>query len=195
MKLPKLLKWFSVARLFITKSFVATLLAITLGFTTVTSSLAFAHQQKTAITTILFNPRTQNIEVMHRFNMHDAEHAVREIFDKKADIISSADTQKRFALYVGERFHLATQDGQLLNLASVGYEAEGKFFWVYQETSQISDLDSLLVQHDALRDLWPSQTNTVNIEGNGKIKTLTFTENIELLKVEFESSDSHHNSK
>lgn len=178
MQLPKILKWLSVA----------TLLVVTL----VASSITFAHQQKTAITTVLFNPRTQNIEVMHRFNMHDAEHAVREIFDKTADIISSEETQKRFSSYVGERFHLATQDGQLLELTSVGYEAEGKFFWVYQETSQISDLDMLLVQHDALRDLWPRQTNTVNIEGNGKIKTLTFTENIELLKVEFESKNSHH---
>ena len=37
---------------------------------------AVAHQQKIAITTVLFNPRTENIEIMHRFNLHDAEHAV-----------------------------------------------------------------------------------------------------------------------
>ncbi len=41
---------------------------------------AAAHQQKIAITTVLFNPRTQNIEIMHRFNLHDAEHAVKALF-------------------------------------------------------------------------------------------------------------------
>lgn len=44
-----------------------------------------AHQIKAAITTVLFNPRTENIEVMHRFNLHDAEHAVKALFDKRAD--------------------------------------------------------------------------------------------------------------
>ncbi|MDG1816469.1 MAG: hypothetical protein P8H22_10245, partial [Glaciecola sp.] len=36
-----------------------------------------AHQQKSGLTTVLFNPRTNNIEVMHRVYMHDAEHAVK----------------------------------------------------------------------------------------------------------------------
>ena len=46
-----------------------------------------AHQQKEAITRVLFNPRTGNIEVMHRFLLHDAEHAVKELVDAKADIL------------------------------------------------------------------------------------------------------------
>ena len=149
---------------------------------------ASAHQQKAAISKVLFNPRTQNIEVMHRFYMHDAEHAVREIFSKSADIIKSKETQEKFARYVADRFSIATQDGKALPLTEVGFEADGKFFWVYQETAQLKDLQNLVVRHNALRDLWPSQVNTVNFEGKGKIKTLTFEDNTELLKVEF----GHH---
>lgn len=152
----------------------------------VTTSV-FAHQQKTAITTVLFNPRTDNIEIMHRFVMHDAEHAVKEIFDKDADILKSPETQQRFADYVGKRFSVANANGEPLPLSQVGFEVEGKFFWVYQETKQLENHDALIVQHNALRDLWPKQTNTVNFEGLGKIKTLTFTDNIELLQVEFAS--------
>lgn len=151
----------------------------------IAATQAFAHQQKTAITTVLFNPRTENIEVMHRFNMHDAEHAVKRIFDKEADILNNKDTQKRFSEYVNKRFLIADKQGTILPLSSVGFEVQGKFFWVYQETQQLENLDNLIVKHDALRDLWPTQTNTVNFEGIGKIKTLTFTENVELLKVEF----------
>lgn len=148
---------------------------------------ALAHQQKTAITTVLFNPRTDNIEIMHRFNMHDAEHAVKEIFNKEADILSSVETQQRFADYVSQRFAVAKEDGEVLPLSQVGFEVEGKFFWVYQETKQLENHHTLIVQHNALRDLWPKQTNTVNFEGLGKVKTLTFTDNVELLQVEFKT--------
>ncbi len=31
------------------------------------------------------------------------------------------------------------------------------------------------MSHGALRDLWPAQVNMVNVEGKGKVKTLTFS--------------------
>ncbi len=127
---------------------------------------AQAHQIKAAITTVLFNPRTENIEVMHRFNLHDAEHAVKALFDKHADIMDDAKTQQDFADYVS------------------------KHFWVYQETAQPPEIEGLKIRHDALRDLWPSQVNTINVEGNGPLKTLTFTDNVTLLEVSFNSE--HH---
>ncbi|MFT4938028.1 MAG: hypothetical protein ACI88A_001051 [Paraglaciecola sp.] len=149
------------------------------------SSAVFAHQQKIAISTVLFNPRTQNIEVMHRFNMHDAEHAAREIFGKNADIIDSEKTKQQFSDYVNQRFEMHSENGQLLALKPVGYELVGKFFWVYQETVQPVTLKNITIRHDALRDVWPSQVNTINIEGRGDLQTLTFSDSIELLTVEF----------
>jgi hypothetical protein len=149
------------------------------------SCWAQAHQQKAAISTVLFNPSTANIEVMHRFNMHDAEHAVREIFGKDADIIDSPITQQQFSEYVNQRFVIYKQEGEVLPLTLVGHELDGKHFWVYQETAQVSELKNLTVRHNALRDLWPSQVNTINIEGKGELKTLVFSDSIELLKVEF----------
>ncbi len=67
------------------------------------STAAQAHQIKAAITTVLFNPRTENIEVMHRFNLHDAEHAVKALFDKHADIMDDIETQQQFADYVAHQ--------------------------------------------------------------------------------------------
>ena len=43
---------------------------------------ALAHQQRAAITKVLFNKNTGNLEVMHRFFLHDTEHAVQMLFDK-----------------------------------------------------------------------------------------------------------------
>ncbi|MBU2978398.1 DUF6702 family protein [Alteromonas sp. C1M14] len=160
------------------------LLALLL-FSTATS----AHQIKAAITTVLFNPRTENIEIMHRFNLHDAEHAVKALFDKKADILDDEATQKEFAEYIEARFALLDINKQPLALNTVGYEVDGKFFWVYQETAQPPALEGLTIRHDALRDLWPDQINTLNVEGQGDVKTLTFRDNVELLSVEFQR---HH---
>ena len=139
--------------------------------------VAYAHQQKAAITTILFNQRTNNIEVMHRFVMHDAEHAVKRLFDGNADIYNSEQTQQRFMNYVIERFGIADQQGNQIPLKQVGHEIDGKHMWVYQEAPQPIAISGISVAHNALRDIWPSQTNTVNVEGKGAIKTLTFSAN------------------
>ncbi len=147
-----------------------------------------AHQQKSAISTVLFNPRTKNIEIMHRFRVHDAEHAVKQIFGKSADIIDSKKTQAQFGNYVNQRFSLFDSNEQPMPLKMVGVELDGKFFWVYQETALSSlsnQLDNMTIRHDALRDIWPEQVNTINIEGKGKLQTLTFTDSVELLTLTF----------
>lgn len=144
---------------------------------------AFAHQQKAAITKVLFNPRTGNIEVMHRFYLHDAEHAVRQIFGQKADILASKETQSLFADYVGERFAMTDDGVSPLPLSSVGFEIERQFFWVYQETPARDGIEELTFRHDALRDLWPSQINTINVEGVGDVKTATLEGSVEVQTV------------
>jgi hypothetical protein len=152
------------------------------------AGVASAHQQKAAISTVLFNPRTQNIEIAHRFDIHDAEHAVKEIFGKDADILDSTITQQQFSDYVQQRFFLYTAGKEKLDLKLVGHEVEGKFFWVYQETAVPPTLQNMVVRNDALRDIWPLQVNTINIEGRGDLQTLTFSDSVTLLEVNFGSS-------
>ena len=156
------------------------------------STTAQAHQIKAAITTVLFNPRTENIEVMHRFNLHDAEHAVKALFDKHADIMDDVKTQQQFADYVAKHFAILNAAGESLKLADVGFEVEGKHFWVYQETAEPPVLEGIKIRHDALRDLWPKQVNTLNVEGKGDIKTLTFADSVNLLEVSFKGQHSDH---
>ena len=143
-----------------------------------------AHELKTALSTVLFNKRTGNIEVVHRFNIHDAEHAVREVFGRSADIVGSKETQDTFADYVVERFSLLNIEGVPVPLEYLGFEVDGKFFWIYQE-APITESKGLILGHGALREIWPDQINTVNIEGRGDIQTLTFTGGAEYLSVDF----------
>ena len=145
----------------------------------------FAHQQKSGLTTVLFNPNTNNIEVMHRVYMHDAEHAVKTLFDKSADIINSEATQQQFAQYVAQRFAIYDEMSQAFALDLIGFEVDGRHFWIYQETAQPANIGKLTVRHDVLRDIWPEQNNLINFEGTGDVKSLEFADSVELLSVEF----------
>ena len=143
-----------------------------------------AHEMKSAITKVLFNQRTGNIEIMHRFYVHDAEHAVKKLLDKSADLIAKQSTRDSFALYVSSHFQLKS-DGQDLKLSLVGNELDGRFFWVYQEVAIPKNLTHLQLRHDSLQSLWPDQVNVINIEGRGKVKTLKFTPEQQWQQVQF----------
>lgn len=149
------------------------------------SSVA-AHQLKSAVTTILFNERTGNIEVMHRFVLHDAEHAVGELFNKsQADIHTDEETRALFAAYALESFNLASLQDEPIELEPVGYQVDGRDFWVYQETPIPTNLQGLAIRQKALQELWSEQQNLVNIEGKGEIKSLQFNAQDEWLTVSF----------
>jgi hypothetical protein len=152
---------------------------------TVWANTSFAHQQKSAETTMLITKDGKRLEVSHRFYLHDTEHAVQALLDKDADILSSTKTQQQFAGYVEKQFTAHTLNYNPLLLKSVGYEVEGKFFWVYQEVELSGKLEGLKVRNGSLRDLWPTQVNMVNIEGQGNVRTLYFDDQEDWLTVKF----------
>jgi hypothetical protein len=163
------------------------------------TSHAYAHQQKAGVTNIVLNPRTQVLEVMHRLYMHDAEHAVKHLWSKDADIIASRETQTKFAEYVASRFGLYDKNEQAYALKLVGFEVEGRFFWVYQEMPLPTDLTELTVRHQVLQDIWSAQQNLVNIDvpinganvngasadGQTTTHSMQFTDKVDVLSVRF----------
>lgn len=133
--------------------------------------VSHAHQQKEAYITLLFNERTSNIEVSHRFLLHDAEHGLALILKGAGDLTSDEITQQRFADYVQQNFSLRNADDKALSLTTVGHEVEGKYFWVYQELN-IPATNQLKLKHTALHELWPTQTNHINVEKDGWVKSV-----------------------
>ena len=149
-------------------------LAVLMLATLFVASPALAHQQKEAVTRVLFNDRTGHIEVMHRFLLHDAEHATRKLFGGEADLLGRAEDRQRFEGYVHRRFSLKNQDGHAIALEPIGHEIDGRYLWVYAETTIPDGLTALTLSHDALRDVWPEQVNLVNVERNKKVRSATF---------------------
>ncbi len=149
------------------------------------SVTTLAHQQKAGITNVLINQRSGKVEVAHRFYLHDAEHAIKHLFGKSADIYRDEETQQRFADYLSSEFAMRAGDGEPLKLDTLGYELEGKFIWVYLEMDIPKPLPKTLwFKQGALRALWSKQINTVNIEArnakgarlsDGKALSLSFS--------------------
>ena len=125
----------------------------------ITCSSSFAHQQKEAYISLLFNQRSGNLEVSHRFLLHDAEHGLAHIVNGAGDLSTDEETQQRFFNYVQGHFQVRSNNEQLIKLTPLGFEIEGKYFWVYQE-APIPKTDSLQLKHSALHELWPAQTTT-----------------------------------
>ncbi len=145
---------------------------------------AQAHQLRATITTALLNARTGNIEVMHRFFSHDAEHALALITGRAADLVDDREDRMRFAVYVHERFALQGVGATLAPLELVGAELEGDFLWVYQRTPMPPGLTGLRARFGALRDVWADQVNTLNVECQRQVRTLTFAGDADWLEVE-----------
>ena len=145
-----------------------------------------SQQQKTTVFSNIVAPKSSTT-VNQQFIRQILNHEMQAVLNQNNEATKQyvKDTQTEFADYVAERFILLNAQNESLPLKLVGFEVEGKHFWVYQETAQPPELEGLKIRHDALRDLWPSQVNTINIEGNGDLQTLTFTDSVRLLEVEF----------
>ncbi len=135
-----------------------------------------AHQQKEAYITLLFNQNTNNLEISHRFLVHDAEHVFARLFvgaelTLSGDLLGDPASQLAFSKYVESEFSIADADQLVLEPISVGYEVEGKYFWVYQEMP-IPDTQEILIKHRALQAFWANQINHVNVEKDGKVSSV-----------------------
>ncbi|MEM1262966.1 MAG: DUF6702 family protein [Pseudomonadota bacterium] len=136
-----------------------------------TTLAAGAHQQQQSVTRVLFNPRTGNIEVMHRFLIHDAEHAVQAVVGSDADVLASDRSRQQFATYIHKQFRLTDQNGDAIPLTLVGEELDGPFLWVYAEAPARQGITALVLAHDTLHELWPEQLNLVNVERNDETRS------------------------
>ncbi len=157
------------------------------------SGQLFAHQKKESITTVIFNERTANIEIIHRFSIHDAEHSSKQIFGTTFDLLSDTTSQKHFADYINKNYSMKRLSGELLSLKTVGFEIDGRFIWSYQETLLINDLKGLIINQSALRDIWTEQVNLVNIERKDKkVRSLIFKGSVGEKSVVFEEESKHN---
>ena len=113
-----------------------------------------AHRLDATETSIKLNPRTQHIEVIHKFYLHDVNHLVQQHFASNPDA-DKADKNEAFVEYilssvdlkVGSLTKSLTQS-LTKELTFIGAEEDGKFFYIYQEAYPESYDELQLIQLD-----------------------------------------------
>ncbi len=135
-----------------------------------------AHQLKTAVTEIAFNPRSGQVEIAHRFIIHDAEHAITQRTGKPVNLHADASAREAFSHYVASHFTLTTRDGETVGLVLLGHEVDGGHIWIYQEMAQADwPVSGVMISHTALRETWRDQINLVNLRIGSGVESLVFT--------------------
>lgn len=152
------------------------------------SAPILAHKQKEAYISLLFNDRSGLLEVSHRFLLHDAEHVLNKLIESKGDLTNNQKVQAEFAKHIQQNFSVTDNLKQQLPLETVGYEVDGKFFWVHQQTP-MPDTDKLRIKHTALQSLIPDQINHVNVERFGKVSSARVTQDKEWNVIDLPQQD------
>lgn len=139
------------------------------------AGLAEAHQQQEAYTTLLFNPRSGNLEISHRFYSHDAEFVLSRHLQEPVNLTSSIEQRAEFLRYVAEAFEVRFGDQQPALLTNIGSELEGQYIWVYQEIPIPADICVLTVKMIAFHEIWPHHANHINVEVKSGVQSARLT--------------------
>ena len=134
---------------------------------------AFAHKQKTTLSTVEWNEDDGMLYVIHSYHLHDAESALaaKGIINKPD--LTSLRARARLALYTQDKFSLFA-NGQDIELEILGAETEGRTIYVYQEARLEKAPTELIVSASMLREIIPGQLNNVDVTLTQTLRSVQF---------------------
>jgi len=136
-------------------------------------AFAQAHRFQAGLAEISFNHNSGSVEVVHTYMAHDIEALLAGIAGRQVDL-SQPEDEAMLRAYVEQRFYLQGTDGARLPLKWVGMQAGVDSVVVYQELEKTALAQVALVHDEVLSDVLPRQANTVNINTDGAVRSLTF---------------------
>lgn len=132
---------------------------------------ALAHREKLTSSVISWRESRQTLEINHIFHIHHAEVALANIgIIDKPDLLNMSN-QARLALYVEDSFSLSKDNGETLNLTTLGAEADSGKLHVYQEVAYFNAPTSLRVTCSFLRPPIADQINEIHLDVNNKVSS------------------------
>jgi len=132
---------------------------------------ASAHRVHAGVTEIAVNPRTGEMEVMHRVFAHDLMEALGEGEVEAATYFATDGGVARVGAYAAEKFRMADSDGRLLDLSYVGAEVDGEFAWIYFIAPEPEGQASFIVDNDILSDAFDDQVMMTNLRFDSRVRT------------------------
>ena len=134
---------------------------------------AFAHKQKTTLSTVEWNEDDGMLYVIHSYHLHDAESALAAKGIISKPDLTSLRARARLALYTQDKFSLFA-NGQDIELEILGAETEGRTIYVYQEARLDKAPTELIVSASMLREIIPGQLNNVDVTLTQTLRSVQF---------------------
>ncbi len=135
---------------------------------------AFAHKEKTTVTTVVWDAQSKLLLVTHNFHINEAETALYKAGITDAPKFESLRARAQLALYTQAQFGLQTLDKHEIALETLGAEIEGRDAFVYQQAKLSQAPKGLLINCALLRPLIPHQINHVDVNLAGEVRSLAF---------------------
>lgn len=148
----------------LTRRTVLGILSAGIGCAALPARTAFAHRQKQALTTISWNARTKNLEVIHDLFAHDAEEALARLGRLDKPDLTPLRARAKLALYTQEHFSIKTLTGKAIDLTIIGVEVDSALAHIYLEAPMPKPPKGLIVTNTILMDMFPAQTNRVLLD-------------------------------
>lgn len=146
-------------------------LAIAVGGLVATAMPAIAHKLQYSTTDLLWRPSTGLLEIEHAIHLDDAMTLLAHLGDPQGEL--PLEVQAKLLLYVEENFSLTVAD-KVLELEPIGAKIEGDYLWIYQELQLPSLPKAIQVSLSLMQELFPRQTNQVNLRVGDTVRTLHF---------------------
>lgn len=134
---------------------------------------AHAHLFHLGITDLSFNPKTGSTEIVHTYMTHDVEALLSNLYQRQFDL-SQPEDEAILRKYVEKIFWVQGADKGRLPIRWVGLTAGAESVVIYQEIENTPLAKVALIHDEVLIDFLAEQTNTLNVNDNGMIRTLTF---------------------
>lgn len=135
---------------------------------------AFAHRVEACFSTVEWNARASTIELVHRLHQHDAEVAIGAAAGSILDVdIAKVRNQARAALYAEARFSVSV-GGKPLTFDIVGAELRDDSVWIYREVKWTSPPAEMVIADTILRDVFPAESNIVNVKMGARVRSVLF---------------------
>ncbi len=137
------------------------------------SKPVLAHKLNAAESTIEYNPRTELIEIVHRFYLHDVNHLTQALAKTDKGINSQEAKYQVFTKYILDNLEIQFGLASSLNVNFVGSEKESKYFYIYQEyrgESLTEALSSISISINTMKNSWKPKYWLFQIDVSAKLK-------------------------
>lgn len=136
------------------------------------ASGALAHRAHAGLTEIGVNPRTGEMEIIHRVFAHDLHEALGLESLDDTELYDSPEGLALIQAWARSGFSLQTAAGQPVALNYVGAEREGEFTFIYFSAEPPGAGTGLVVDNDLLTALFDDQVNLTNLRGPGGVQSV-----------------------